>query len=82
MKELTERLKTYKSDTGLPVIASYCQLILSHQVMVFAYTTWTFCYTSKVPWKLNKHFVTVIKTYFIKSPKLFGKTRSMTVSQT
>ena len=36
-------LKAYKLDIGLPVIVSYCQLFLSHQAIVFANTTWTFC---------------------------------------
>ena len=34
----------------------------------------------KVTWKLTIYFSTLIKTNFIKSPKLFGKIRSMTVS--
>ena len=58
----------------------FFQLFLSHQAIVLANTTWTFSQTSKVIWKLTTYFVTVIKTYVIKSPKLFGKARSMKVS--
>ena len=70
----TSNGKTYKSETGfLPVIPqppsdSVCKYYLD------------FLLDPKSDLEINHIFVTVIKIYFIKSLKLFGKTRSMTVS--
>ena len=71
---ITSNGKRYKSETGfLPVIPqppsdSVCKYYLD------------FLLDLKSDLEINHIFVTVIKTYFIKSLKLFGKTRSMTVS--
>ena len=66
----------HKSETGfLPVIPqppsdSVCKCYLDFLLDLKSYL------------EINHIFVTVIKTYFIKPPKLFGKTGSMTVPLT
>ena len=55
----------------------FCQLFLRHQAIVFCKYYLDFWLGLKSDLEINHIFCTVIKTYFIKSPKLFGKTRSI-----